>query len=62
VALNGYDIAGVNGSGIITTALTGTFTIVKASQGPSFVSAPSGGSQNTSSDVTTYLAFEIEAP
>jgi hypothetical protein len=27
-----------------------------------FVSAPSGGSRNTGSDLTTYLAFEIEAP
>lgn len=36
MALNGYDIAGVNGSGIITTALTGAFTIVKASEGQSF--------------------------
>lgn len=62
MTLNGYDIAGVNGAGIITTAPTGTFTIVKASQGPSFVSQPSGGSRNTGSDVTTYLAFEIEAP
>lgn len=34
--LNGYDIAGVNGSGIITTALTGAFTIVKASEGQTF--------------------------
>lgn len=36
MALNGYDIAGVNGSGIITTALTGAFTIVKASEGQTF--------------------------
>jgi hypothetical protein len=60
--MQGYNIAGVNGSGIITPAPTGTFTIVKASQGPSFVSVPSGGSRNTGSDLTTYLAFEIEAP
>ena len=36
MTLNGYDIAGVNGSGIITTALTGAFTIVKASEGQTF--------------------------
>lgn len=34
--LTGYDIAGVNGSGIITTALKGAFTIVKASEGQSY--------------------------
>jgi GH25 family lysozyme M1 (1,4-beta-N-acetylmuramidase) len=36
MVLNGYDIAGVNGSGIITTALTGAFTIVKASEGQTY--------------------------
>lgn len=36
MTLTGYDIAGVNGSGIITTALTGAFTIVKASEGQTF--------------------------
>jgi hypothetical protein len=60
--MQGFDIAGVTGSGVTSTAPTGTFTIVKPSAGPSFVSAPSGGSRNTGSDVTTYLAFEIEAP
>ena len=36
MALNGYDIAGVNGSGIITTALKGAFIICKATEGITF--------------------------
>jgi hypothetical protein len=34
--LAGYDIAGVNGSGIITTALKGAFVICKATEGITF--------------------------
>lgn len=37
MTLNGYDIAGVNGPGIITRALTGDFVICKASEGKGFV-------------------------
>jgi len=37
MALQGFDIANVNGSGIITRALAGDFTICKASEGLGFV-------------------------
>lgn len=36
MALHGYDIANVNGTGIITKALTGSFVIVKATEGLTF--------------------------